>query len=84
MHPVLQTGLDHEVFNNRCGALPKKINTHAKKQQVDDSRDQYPFPQIMLIDKLVSPEIRLDSYDNFFKQSGFLFLVFCFICLGQG
>jgi hypothetical protein len=37
----------------------------------------------MFVDELVRPEVRLDSYDNFFQQGAAYLLVFLFYLLDR-
>ena len=69
MHPVqpaAQAGNTAEVFNYIAGTSAKKKHAGAKKQHVDKTGDDYPFPQAVFADELVGLIIRLYGYYNFF------------------
>jgi hypothetical protein len=56
------------------GRFPEEKDADGEKDRIYYPRDQDPFPQPMLADELVSLDIRLEGYNNFFEQGAFLFV----------
>lgn len=51
--------------------MTKEVHTTHKKKAINNSRYKNPFPQLMLLNELVCPEIGLYGNYNFFKQMGY-------------
>jgi hypothetical protein len=58
-----------EVFDYTRGCFPEKVHAYAEKQGIDDARNNDPPPQVVLPDELMGLPIRLDGYDDLFKQA---------------
>jgi hypothetical protein len=48
--------------------MTKKVDTYHEQDSINDTRNQYPFPQFMFFDKPVRFKIRLYGYDHFFQH----------------
>ena len=68
LEPDSQTGSIGKVINNICGRLPEKIHAYTKKDGINNSGYDYPFPKPVFLNETVRFRIRLNSYDNFFEQ----------------
>lgn len=68
VQPVIQTGLMAHPVNKITGSVTEEIHADNEQDRIDDTRYQYPFPQLMFFDKAVGLEISLYSYDHFFQQ----------------
>ena len=55
------------------GRWPEEVHADTEQDRIQDAWYEYPLPQLMFGDKLVSFAIRLKGYDNFFEQSLFSF-----------
>ncbi len=48
--------------------MPEKIDANYKKDSINNSGNQYPFPQFIFYNKPVCFKICGDGYDDFFEQ----------------
>jgi hypothetical protein len=55
--------------DGRIHGFGEKIYAYRKNNRIDDSRHDNPFPQFVLLDEFMGPEIGLNRYDEFFQQN---------------
>jgi hypothetical protein len=78
MQPSLDADHLAQPGNGRIGRGPEEIHTHAEEEGIKPTRDNDPFPQLMLGDEEVSLGIGLDGNYDFFEQGGFLLFYLCY------
>ena len=66
--PAVDAQCMTQVSNCGAGRSPEKDHTGYKQQGIQDARNYDPFPQPVFGNEPVSPEIGLNSYNDFFQQ----------------
>jgi len=76
MEKAIDTRDVAEPADGGAGGFEEEIHADTEEECIDDSWNDDVFPQFVLCNEMVRLYIRLEGYDNFFKQE----LDFLFIC----
>ncbi len=68
MDPIAELQDVGEIFDNSRSRFAKKIHGCYKKNGINDTGDNNPFPQLVLQNKTMGFTPGLDVYYYFFKQ----------------
>ena len=68
LEPSIYSDQVTQVIYRRIARTEEKIHSTHKEDHIEDTRDNYPFPEIMLAYKLVCLEVRFNGDDDLFKQ----------------
>lgn len=68
LQPHLQPHQLTDIRNRFAGGGPEEIHAGKEKQRIEDTWNEYPFPEFVLPDELVRLEIGLYGYYDFFEQ----------------
>ena len=70
---MVQAGGIAEVFDGARGAFAKEIHAYAKQYHVNDARNDDPFPEAVLANKVMSLTIGLYGDNDFLQQRRWIF-----------